>query len=59
MYSMSLQQFSKIFSLAAWRGATGLSATSPANAQYQRASGFPLLSLAEVHTQQTILHSNF
>ncbi len=30
----------------AW--ATGLSATSPANAHNPRASGFPLLSLAEV-----------
>jgi hypothetical protein len=36
--------------LAAWRGATGLSATSPANALIQRFSGFPLLSLAEVQS---------
>jgi hypothetical protein len=48
IYSMSFQQFSKIFFLAAWRSATGLSATSPTNTQYQRASGFPLLSLAEL-----------
>jgi hypothetical protein len=34
-----------------WSGATGLSVPSPANAHNPRASGFPLLSLADASTK--------
>lgn len=48
----------KYYSFAAWRNATGLSVTSPANAKILRASGFPLLSLAGVRFLcQTVLHA--
>ena len=41
--------------LAAWRGATGLFATSPRSFL---AVGFPLLSLAEIlATSKTVVHS--
>ena len=41
--------------MAAWRGATGLCATSPPQAQAHHASGFPLLSLAVVQTVVTLV----